>query len=69
MLLSEFPYLKEDQGMIHSYNFLIDFLDVVSKEASTKVKVNQRYLQELLEAAKTSEDCLNSYITTNRDKV
>lgn len=54
-LLSEFPVLRQDSGMMRAYMFVLDFLETVSRETAKRLKANQSLLRYLLEAAKISE--------------
>lgn len=54
---------------MRAYMFLMDFLEVVSKETSNLLKSNQALMKEILEAVKTSEEVLNSFINVNKEKV
>jgi hypothetical protein len=69
MLLKEFPQFRKDTGMMKSYMFILDFLEVVVKETSTMQKNNQRTLRTLLEAAKVSEAQVDTVIRENKDEV
>lgn len=69
MLLSEYPVLRQDTGLMRAYMFTIDFLEAVSKETSSMLKEKQALLQGLVEAAKVNEDRLNQYILDNSEKV
>lgn len=69
MLLQEVPEVRKDRGMMKAYYFIIDFLDVVSKETSTRIKENQQLMRQVLEAAKVSEAALDTYIAENSDKL
>lgn len=69
MLLQKQPELRQDQGTMRSYMFLMDFLEAVGNEMSTRIKNNQQLLKGLLEASKVSEAALDEYISTNSDKV
>jgi small nuclear ribonucleoprotein (snRNP)-like protein len=55
MMLNEFPALRNDDGMMRSYCFVLDFLEAVVKETSTMLYKNRRTLKLILEAAKISE--------------
>jgi ubiquitin C-terminal hydrolase len=68
-LLSEQPTLRKDQGMTRAYMFLLDFLEVVSKETAKTLKENQSHMRSLLEAAKVSESELDRHIHENCEKV
>lgn len=69
MLLQKYPDVRQDQGMMRGYMFLMDFLEAVSKEMSTRIQNNQKLLRGLLEASKVSEAALDDYIATNAEKV
>ena len=69
MMLQEFPVLREDEGMMRGYMFLIDFLEAVAKETTGLLQKNQRLLRIILEAAKVSEDELNVQIQKYSDEV
>ena len=69
MMLQEFPVLREDDGMMRGYMFLIDFLEAVAKETSGLLQKNQRLLRIILEAAKINEDELNEQIQKHSDEV
>jgi hypothetical protein len=60
MMLNEFPSIRQDDGMMRGYMFLLDFLEAVAKETSTLLKRNQNILRQLLEASKMSEDAVNA---------
>jgi len=55
MLLQEYPSVRQDNGMMRAYLFLVDFLEAVGKETQVMLKKNQNTLRLLLEAAKVSE--------------
>lgn len=69
MILTELPELRKDKGMMRAYMFLLDFLEAISNETSTRLKSHQHLLRSLLEAAKISEDALNDFFTSKADKV
>lgn len=69
MLLDTYPVLREDENMMQGYIFLIDFLEVVAKEAAQRVQVNQKLMKGLLEVTKISEDALDEYISQHRENV
>ena len=69
MMLAELPELRKDEAMMRAYMFLMDFLEVVSKETAARLKANQLELKGLMEAAKSSEEKFNQYIADNTDKV
>lgn len=69
-LLGQYPVLKEDQGMMKAYAFLLDFMETVGKELSSIMKENQNILKGLLETTKLGqEEKLNTYISDNAEKV
>ena len=55
MLLTEYPSLRQDTGMLRGYMFLLDFLEAVGKETSSLLKKNQKALKLLFDAMKVSE--------------
>lgn len=69
MLLTELPELRKDKVMMRAYMFLLDFLEAISKETVKRLKVNQKVMRSLLEAAKVSESKLDSFVSDNADKV
>jgi hypothetical protein len=69
MLLQEFPVIKEDNAMMRSYMFIIDFLEAVVKETSTMLQQNQLLMKKLLQNAQDSEEKLDIFIDENKNKV
>lgn len=49
MLLKEFPVLRQDEAMMRAYSFVIDFLDVVSKETKSNMERHQASMRIILE--------------------
>ena len=45
MILAELPELRKDEEMMRAYMFLMDFLEVVSKETAARLKANQLIMQ------------------------
>lgn len=68
-MLTELPELRENEGMMRGYGFLMDFLEAVGAEASKHTTESQALLRFLLVAASESEEALESYIATNLEKV
>lgn len=69
MMLSEFPSLRQDDGMMRAYMFLLDFLEAVVKETSTIVRKNQKNLRLIMEAAKVNEEAVNTCVASLIDDV
>ena len=69
MLLQEFPSIREDQGMMRAYMFLIDFLEAVVTETSSMQKNNQKLLRLVLEGAKVSEQQLDLVIQVPTSRI
>lgn len=69
MMLREFTSLRQDEGMMRGYMFLMDFLEAVAKETSDLLKKNQRSLKLILEAAKVSEAALDKQIAALNEEV
>ena len=69
MLLNDYPQLRQDNTMMRSYMFLLDFLEAISKETSSMLKTQQNLMRSLLQAAKISEDSLTEFFTSNVEKV
>lgn len=65
MMLQEFPQIRNDKMMMRAYMFLVDFLEAVVKETATMLKKNQESLRKILEAAKKSEEALNSILQSD----
>lgn len=51
MLLQQYPVLREDDAMRRAYMFLIDFLEAVGKETSSRMRQNQASLRIILEVS------------------
>ena len=68
MLLTQYPALREDKGMMRAYIFLLDFLEAVSKETGDMLTNNQQMLRTLLEAAKIDDITLAGCLTENMDR-
>ena len=49
MLLQQYPVLREDDAMRRAYIFVIDFLEAVGKETSSRMRQNQDSLRIILE--------------------
>jgi hypothetical protein len=62
MMLNEFPSIRNDDGMMRAYMFLVDFLEAVAKETSDMLKKNQKNLRLIFEASKVGEDEVNEQI-------
>ena len=60
MLLKEYPVLRNDEGMMKGYMFIIEFLTAISNETKTRTKKHQNSLKILLEAAKNGVDSILS---------
>eukprot|EP01036_Dinobryon_divergens_P025762 gene25762-34343_t len=69
MLLDDYPQLRQDNTMMRSYMFLMDFLEAVTKETSSLLKSQQSLMRALLEAAKVSETKLTDFFSTNIEKL
>ena len=69
MLLTEYPALRQDNGMMRAYLFLLDFLEAMAKETGNMIEINQKALRLLLEAAKGSENALDECIGANSELV
>jgi hypothetical protein len=69
MLLTEFPVVRKDEGMMRAYMFLMDFLEAVVTETVTMQKTNQKALYVLLEAAKVSEERVDAAIAENKEQL
>ena len=67
MLLTQYPALREDQGMMKAYIFLLDFMEAVSKETGAMLTNNQNTLRILLEAAKLGEETLSGCLRENKE--
>jgi hypothetical protein len=65
MLLTEYPALRQDTGMMRGYMFLLDFLEAVGSETSKLLKKNQDAMKSLLEAMKTSEQAVDQVFDSN----
>jgi len=66
-LLQDVPELREDENMMHSYIFLMDFLEAVVKETSDMTSRNQNTMKQLLEAAQSGGESLDACIKANRE--
>ena len=60
MLLKEYPVLRNDEGMMKGYMFIIEFLTAISNETKTRTRKHQNSLKLLLEAAKNGVDSILS---------
>lgn len=69
MMLTEFPSIRQDDGMMRAYMFLMDFLEAVATESSAMLKKNQKFLRLILEASKQSEAAVDSQIESIIDEV
>lgn len=67
MMLSEYPTLRQDKGMMRGYLFLVDFLEAIGKQTSNLLKKNQNAMKLLLEAMKVSENAINEVIESTTD--
>jgi folate-binding protein YgfZ len=56
MLLKEYPVLRNDEGMMKGYLFIIEFLTAISNETKIRTKKHQNSLKILLETAKNGID-------------
>jgi hypothetical protein len=65
MLLTEYPALRQDTGMMRGYMFLLDFLEAVGSETSKLLKKNQDAMKSLLDAMKTSEQAVDQVMESN----
>lgn len=69
MVLAEQPAVRENEGMMHAYLFILDFLDTVTSESKQQMQENQALLRFLLEAAAKSGQELDDYIAQNAEDV
>lgn len=63
------PEMRNDQGLMVAYTFIIDFMEAVSTEASKLSRRNQELLKDILLVAKLSEVQLQKYIEANVKEV
>jgi hypothetical protein len=69
MLLAELPTLRQDKGMMRAYMFLLDFLEAVGGETTSRISAHQQLMRGLLEAAKISETAFDDFIARKSEKV
>ena len=69
MVLADQPAVREDEGMMHAYLFILDFLDTVTDESKQQMQDHQAFLRFLLEAAAKSGQELDQYIAQNTETV
>ncbi len=69
MVLTAQPDVRENEGMMHAYLFILDFLDTVTSESKQQMQEHQALLRLLLEAAAKSGQELDQYIAQNTESV
>jgi hypothetical protein len=69
LLLATYPSLKNDEDLMKSYYFVIDFLEAFTNESKQMMQKNQKLLREFIEASKVSEVALDEFIRCNSEKV
>ena len=69
MVLADQPAVRENEGMMHAYLFILDFLDTVTNESKQQMQDHQALLRLLLEAAAKSGQDLDQYIAQNTEPV
>lgn len=69
MLLQQFPEFRSDKGMMRSYMFVMDFLEVIVEETQAMIKKHQNTLRLILEAAKIGESRVDEVLFQNREEV
>ena len=67
MLSQEFPEIKGFEGMIRSYDFILDFLSMVAKETKNMLATHQLSLKKLLEASRISEKTIDNLLIKEKD--
>ena len=68
-LLDDVPAMRDDEGMMKAYIFLMDFIDVVSAEMTNYVTKHQASMRLLLDAAGKDEVTLEAAIVENKERL
>lgn len=69
MVLTAQTDVRENEGKLHAYLFILDFLDTVTSESMKQMQEHQALLRLLLEAAAKSGQELDQYIAQKSESV